>query len=212
MGFDVTPTSQPDWTNNLDSLTTGINALRPGGGTALFDAVYIACHDKLLDAARGQEPVRKAMVLISDGDDNQSHAYPDDAIKDMPARFDHHLRHQHQYQPQPRQWRRYPAEDRRCHRWPRLFSQAFLEEMPVSFQDIQDELRSQYAIIYKPADFKNEERFGLSIFFVSTAATWSAPARVISPPRDKRPVLGVFAVPPLEPPPPRREKSMFVRA
>jgi Ca-activated chloride channel homolog len=82
MGFDVTPDYKQDWTNNLDSLTTGINALRPGGGTALFDAVYSACRDKLLDASRGQEPVRKAMVLISDGDDNQSHAYLDDAIKE----------------------------------------------------------------------------------------------------------------------------------
>ena len=31
--------------------------------------------------------------------------------------------------------------------------------MPVSFQDIQDELRSQYAIVYKPADFKNDGAF-----------------------------------------------------
>src|ERR1035437_10467040 len=59
MGFDVTPTVTQDWTNNLDALQTGINRMRPGGGTALFDAVYTACRDKLLEA-RGQEPVRKA--------------------------------------------------------------------------------------------------------------------------------------------------------
>ncbi|MFY9855555.1 MAG: VWA domain-containing protein, partial [Terracidiphilus sp.] len=64
MGFDVTPTVTQDWTNNIDGLETGINRLRPGGGTALFDAVYTACRDKLLDESRGQEPVRKAMVLI----------------------------------------------------------------------------------------------------------------------------------------------------
>ena len=34
MGFDVTPTVTADWTNNLDALETGINRLRPGGGTA----------------------------------------------------------------------------------------------------------------------------------------------------------------------------------
>ena len=81
MGFDVTPTVTQDWTNNLDALETGINRLRPGGGTALFDAVYTACRDKLLDASRGQEPVRKAMILLSDGDDNQSRVHPDEAIK-----------------------------------------------------------------------------------------------------------------------------------
>ena len=80
MGFDVTPTVTADWTNNLDALDTGINRLRPGGGTALFDSVYTACRDKLL-TERGREPVRKAMILISDGDDNQSRVRPDEAIK-----------------------------------------------------------------------------------------------------------------------------------
>ena len=81
MGFDVTPTVTQDWTNNIDGLQAGINRLRPGGGTALFDSVYIACRDKLLDVSRGQEPVRKAMVLISDGDDDQSRVHVDEAIK-----------------------------------------------------------------------------------------------------------------------------------
>src|ERR1039458_8866634 len=81
MGFDVTPTVTQDWTNNIDALETGVNRLRPGGGTALFDAVYTACRDKLL-SERGPEPVRKAIVLLSDGDDNQIRAYPDEAIKD----------------------------------------------------------------------------------------------------------------------------------
>ena len=152
MGFDVTPDYKQDWTNNLDSLTTGINALRPGGGTALFDAVYSACRDKLLDASRGQEPVRKAMVLISDGDDNQSHAYLDDAIKEC----------------QRAETIVYtistntsPSRDRGDDilqkiadaTGGRAFFPKRLEEMPVSFQDIQDELRSQYALVYKPADF-----------------------------------------------------------
>jgi len=81
MGFDVTPTVTQNWTNNLDALETGVNRLRPGGGTALFDAVYTACRDKLL-AERGPDPVRKTIVLLSDGDDNQSRVYQDEAIKE----------------------------------------------------------------------------------------------------------------------------------
>ena len=81
MGFDVAPDLKQDWTNDLDKLEGGINALRPGGGTALYDAVYTACRDKLLDSARGQEPTRKALVLVSDGNDNQSRVYLDEAIK-----------------------------------------------------------------------------------------------------------------------------------
>jgi Ca-activated chloride channel homolog len=152
MGFDVTPDYKQDWTNNLDSLTAGINALRPGGGTALFDAVYSACRDKLLDASRGQEPVRKAMILISDGDDNQSHAYLDDAIKEC----------------QRAETIVYaistntsPSRDRGDDilkkiadaTGGRAFYPKRLEDMPISFQSIQEELRSQYALVYKPADF-----------------------------------------------------------
>src|SRR5271170_362432 len=157
MGFDVTPDYKQDWTNNLDLLTTGINSLRPGGGTALFDAVYSACRDKLL-TARGQEPVRKAIVLVSDGDDNQSHAYLDDAVKEC----------------QRAETIVYaistnvsPSRDRgddtlqkiALATGGRAFYPKRIEEMPVSFQDIQDELRSQYALVYKPADFKADGAF-----------------------------------------------------
>ena len=68
----------------------------------MFDAVYTACRDKLL-SERGPDPVRKAMVLISDGDDNQSRVHLDEAIKDVSARRNHRLCHQHQLDPQPRQ-------------------------------------------------------------------------------------------------------------
>ncbi|MGH9564113.1 MAG: VWA domain-containing protein, partial [Terracidiphilus sp.] len=81
MGFDVTPTVTTDWTNDQDALETGVNKLRPEGGTALFDAVYVACRDKLL-SDRAPEPVRKAIILITDGEDNQSRVYLPEAIKE----------------------------------------------------------------------------------------------------------------------------------
>lgn len=152
MGFDVTPDFKQDWTNNLDSLNTGINALRPGGGTALFDAIYSACRDKLLDVSRGQEPVRKAMIVVSDGDDNQSHAYLDDAIKEC----------------QRAETIVYtistnvsPSRDRGDDTLQKIseatggrtFLPKRLEDISLNFQDIEDELRSQYALVYKPADF-----------------------------------------------------------
>ncbi len=82
MGFDEVPTVTQDWTNNIDGLENGVNRLSPGGGTAMYDAVYTACRDKLLDNPHDREPVRKAIILISDGDDNQSRVHPDEAIKE----------------------------------------------------------------------------------------------------------------------------------
>ena len=158
MGFDVTPDYKQDWTNNLDALTTGIDALRPGGGTALYDAVYSACRDKLLDAARGQEPVRKAMILISDGDDNQSHAYLDDAIKECQRA--EAIVYTISTNTSPSRGRGDDVLEKIAEATGgRAFFPRSLEDMPVSFQAIQDELRSQYALVYKPADFKNDGAF-----------------------------------------------------
>ncbi|MGB9408753.1 MAG: VWA domain-containing protein, partial [Terracidiphilus sp.] len=157
MGFDVTPTVTQDWTNNIDGLETGINRLRPGGGTALFDAVYTACRDKLL-TERGQEPVRKAMVLISDGDDNQSRVYQDEAIKECQRAETIIYSISTNWTPS-----RGKGDQVLVKMSEDTGGQAFfppsVEEMSVSFHGIEEELRSQYALTYTPADFKEDGAF-----------------------------------------------------
>ena len=46
-------------------------AFRSSGGTALYDAVYLACKEKLLKTG-DERPVRRAIIVLSDGEDNQS--------------------------------------------------------------------------------------------------------------------------------------------
>jgi len=157
MGFDVTPTVTADWTNNMDALETGVNKLSPGGGTALFDAVYTACRNKML-TERGPEPVRKAIILISDGDDNQSRVYLQEAIKECeraetiiyaistnwtPSRG-----------PGDRVLQELTEETGGEPFWP-----PSVQEMAVSFKSIEEELRSQYELVYTPADFKTDGAF-----------------------------------------------------
>lgn len=157
-GFDATPDYKQDWTNNLDLLTQGVDALRPGGGTALYDAVYSACQNKLLNAARGREPVRKAMVLISDGDDNQSHAYLDEAIKECQRAET--IVYTISTNTSPTRERGDSVLEKIAEATGgRAFFPHRLEDMPASFLAIQDELRSQYALVYKPADFKDDGSF-----------------------------------------------------
>src|SRR3984957_9300124 len=73
MGFDVTPYVTQNYTNDQDKLEAGITKLRPGGGTALFDAVYTACRDQLIKVPPSPlGSVRRRLIAISDGDDNQS--------------------------------------------------------------------------------------------------------------------------------------------
>jgi VWFA-related protein len=158
MGFDSTAAIEQDWTNNIDALETGINRMRPGGGTALFDAVYTACRDKLLDVSRGQEPVRKAMVLLSDGDDNQSRVHPDEAIKECQRAETLIYAISTNWTPSRGKGDKVlqqMAEDTGG----KVFFPPSVEEVSNSFHDIEEELRSQYALTYTPADFKYDGAF-----------------------------------------------------
>ena len=152
MGFDVTPTVTTDWTSNLDALETGINRLRPGGGTALFDAVYTACRDKLM-TERGTEPVRKAMILISDGDDNQSRVHPDEAIKMCERAETIIYAISTNWTPSRGKGDQVLTQMAEA-TGGQVFFPPSVEEMTTSFREIQAELRSQYALTYTPADFK----------------------------------------------------------
>lgn len=151
-GFDLQPNYKQGWTNNLDALTAGIQSLHSGGGTALYDAIYSGCHDKMLDATLHHEPARKAVILISDGDDNQSHAYLEDAIKECQRA---------ETSVYAISTNMSPTRDRGDDTLQKIADatggRAYypnrIEDMPNSFTEIQQELRSQYALSYKPADF-----------------------------------------------------------
>jgi VWFA-related protein len=158
MGFDVTPTVTQDWTNNIDGLENGINRLRPGGGTALYDAVYTACRDKLLDLSRDREPVRKAIVLISDGDDNQSRVHPDEAIKECERAETIIFAISTNWTPSRGKGDK-ALQDLSEATGGAVFFPPSVEEMSQSFKQIEEELRSQYALNYTPADFKTDGSF-----------------------------------------------------
>ena len=158
MGFDVTPTVTQDWTNDVDKLEAGVNRLRPGGGTALFDAVYTACRDKLLEGARDREPVRKAMVLISDGDDNQSRVHPDEAIKECERAETIIYAISTNWTPSRGKGDEVLTQLSES-TGGRVYFPPSVEEVSNSFKSIEEELRSQYALDYTPADFKTDGSF-----------------------------------------------------
>jgi VWFA-related protein len=158
MGFDVTPQVTQNWTNNIDGLEQGINNLSPGGGTALYDALYTACRDKMLDISRGQEPVRKAIILISDGDDDQSRVYENEAIKECQRAETIVYSVSTNWTPSRGPGDKVMAQVAE-QTGGRVFFPPSVEAMSTSFHDIEEELRSQYALTYTPADFKYDGSF-----------------------------------------------------
>lgn len=159
IGFDSTPEVTADFTTNPEKLTRGIRMLRPGGGTALYDAVYYACRDKLMKHAEGSPiATRRAVILISDGEDNQSHVTREEAIE-MAERAEAIV-----YTISTNVSGTVSRGDRVLQRIAdatggRAFFPFKIEDVANAFTEIQEELRSQYFISYKPADFQRDGRY-----------------------------------------------------
>lgn len=157
VGFDVTPEVTQDFTDNTELLAHGVHELRPGGGTALYDALYFACRDKLLKASKATT-VRRAIILLSDGEDNQSHVTREEAIE-MAQRAEAIV-----YTISTNVSGTKGAGDRVLERIAdatggRPFFPFQIRDVSNAFAEIQDELRSQYAISYKPADLKADGHY-----------------------------------------------------
>ncbi|NLT65822.1 MAG: VWA domain-containing protein [Acidobacteria bacterium] len=67
--FDSGVSMLQDFTNDPNKLADKIKKLKTGGGTTLYDAIYVTCDEKLI-----RETGRKAIIILSDGDDMSSRA------------------------------------------------------------------------------------------------------------------------------------------
>jgi VWFA-related protein len=157
LGFDTTAEVTQDFTNSTEKLSRGVRVLRAGGGTALYDALFYACRDKLMKT-RESGPIRRAVILLSDGEDNQSRVTREEAI-DMAQRAEVIV-----YAISTNVSGVKLKGDKVLERITeatggRAFFPFKIQEVADAFSDIQDELRSQYAVAYRPADFENDGRF-----------------------------------------------------
>lgn len=158
IGFDSTPEVKADFTDDTNKLGAGVRDLRPGGGTALYDAIYYACRDKLAGANSKQGPVRKAIILLSDGEDNQSRVLREEAVE-MAERAEVII-----YAISTNISGIKTRGDKVLERFAdmtggRVFFPYKLQDVADAFTGIQEELRSQYAVAYKPQDFVADGKF-----------------------------------------------------
>ena len=158
IGFDTTPEVTQDFTDNAEALSHGVRMLRPGGGTAMYDAIYYACRDKLMKEDRGVIATRRAIILLSDGEDNQSRVSREEAIE-MAQRAEVII-----YTISTNTSGLKLRGDKVLERFAeetggKAFFPFKIEDVANAFTEISDELRSQYAISYKPADFLADGRY-----------------------------------------------------
>jgi VWFA-related protein len=175
MGFDVSSYVTQGFTNNPDLLETGLNRLKPGGGTALYDAVYKACRDQMLKNVPANAEVRKALILVSDGDDNQSRAYLDDAIKMCQRAETTIFAISTNTSPSRERGDEVLKKMSLATGGTALYPQR-LEDIANEFRRVAEVLRSQYSLAYKPADFRADGSFR-TIYLTSLRGGYSVHAR-----------------------------------
>jgi VWFA-related protein len=152
VSFDMSAELVQDLTDDTQKLADAIRGLRPGGGTAMYDAVFFACRDKLVQD-QPLEKYRRAMVILSDGDDNQSRWTREQALE-MAHKSDVVI---------------YAISTNRSgletdgDKILKYFAQetgglAFFpfkaQDMAQDFENIANELRHQYAVLFRPEPFK----------------------------------------------------------
>jgi VWFA-related protein len=157
VGFNSHSQMAQDFTDNVQLLSAGVHKLHDGGGTALYDAVYHACKEKFLKD-RPDHPVRKAIVIVSDGEDNQSEISKAQAIE-MAQRSEVII-----YAISTDDSGLVMRGDKVLEQLAeatggRAFFPFKMKDITHSFAAIEDELRSQYVVSYKPANFDADGRY-----------------------------------------------------
>ncbi len=157
MGFSSHSQVTQEFTDNVQLLETGVRSLRNGGGTAMYDAIYRACREKL-SKERSDHPVRRAIIVVSDGEDNQSEVTKAMALE-MAQRAEVII-----YAISTDDSGLILRGDKALQQIAdatggRAFFPFKMKDIKNSFAAIEDELRSQYVVSYKPADFDADGRY-----------------------------------------------------
>ena len=157
VGFNGHSQVMQDFTDNAALLSAAVHRMHDGGGTALYDAIYRACHDKLIKDHEDR-PSRRAIVVVSDGEDNQSELSEAQAIE-MAQRAEVII-----YAISTDDSGLVLRGDKVLQRIAeatggRAFFPFKMKDIKNAFSAIEDELRSQYIISYHPADFEANGRY-----------------------------------------------------
>jgi VWFA-related protein len=130
------------------TLPSGANS----GGTHFYDAVFLACNDKLVTEAG-----RKALVIITDADDQGSRLKLEEAIE--AAQRTDTVVHVLLVHDPGQGWRPDVARKLSDETGGRTIEVSSEKKLNEAFDQISDELRSQYTLGYYPTNTAKDGRF-----------------------------------------------------
>jgi VWFA-related protein len=150
--FDSAVEVLEEFTNQPDQLAEAVTRIRAGGGTALYDALFMAIGDRM-----AAEEGRRVVILISDGDDNASRVSLTETLE-LAQRNDVAI---YAISTNGTTRGRRSDDQKRGDRTLETFAdetggRAYfpfqLTDLAVNFREISEELRSQYVLTYVPTN------------------------------------------------------------
>ena len=162
MGFSDHSTVTQDFVGSPELLSQGVERLTIGGGTAIYDAVRTAC-EKLLHRQE-QDTVARVLIVLSDGDNNSGTVSLERAI-------DAAQEAEVAVYTISTNYRTFSTEDSSTEKdnsnlrklaeqtGGRVLFPDDPKDVAKAFVKIGEELRSRYAVSYKPADFTPDGRY-----------------------------------------------------
>lgn len=153
--FDTGVTLLHDFTSNPNDLAEEIKRLRAGGGTSLYDAIYLISEQKLL-----YETGRRTMVILSDGGDLTSTHTLEEALRmahmaDVAIYAISTTRFGASIDYSGENALRQITESTGG----RVFFPHSIAQLDTAFREVDEELRSQYNLTYVPTNREHDGSF-----------------------------------------------------
>jgi VWFA-related protein len=148
IGFNRRLQILQDFTSDTKALAVGVHAMKVKGATSVYDAVFEVSRRFPQERAR----VRRVIIVISDGDDNTSKRSP--AESEAAALDAGVVVFALSTNTRENAYKHRRLEKLAKNTGGRLLRARSEKEITGAYRDLEEELRSQYAIAYKPANLR----------------------------------------------------------
>jgi VWFA-related protein len=162
MDFDFESRIAQPWTSDRNALIAGMRRVTPDGvsrmgGTAIIDSIYRACLNQFGSLDHGGSA--NFILLFSDGEDNASHAYLNEAVEMCQhantAIYAFRVHPESRFSDGPKTLAQLASQT-----GGRVFKNESSDEAIYDdLRIVEADLRDQYRLIYKPAGLKRDGSF-----------------------------------------------------